>query len=136
MYNGKRYLACLNVTDRSTFESFQTCKINHILNCNDKYLINLISCKICGLRYVGSAMDPFFYCWNNYRNNSRRAEEGVEHMQADLSEPFASHGHNGFLEDCIITLIDKADGANTTRGEEYWRRVMKTVLPYGLITLA
>ena len=48
-------------------------------------------------------------------------------MQADLFEHFASHGHNGFLEDCTLTLIHKNDGADPTRREEYWRRVLKTV---------
>ena len=45
-------------------------------------------------------------------------------MQADLFEHFASNGHNGFLEDCTITLIDKTAGADPTRREEYWRRVL------------
>ena len=36
------------------------------------------------------------------------------------------------LQDCSITLIDKADGSNPTRGEEYWRVVLKTVALYGL----
>ena len=40
-------------------------------------------------------------------------------MQADLFEYFASHGRNGFLEDCTITLIGKTDRADSTRREEY-----------------
>ena len=85
---------------------------------------------------VGSTTDPFCYRWNNYKDNNRKAERRVEHMQADLFEHFASNGHNGFLEDCTITLIDKTDGADPTRREEYWRRVLKTVSPYGLNTVA
>ena len=137
--NGKRCLVCLNIAETDTFESFQTkkqYKINHNLNCNDKCLVYLLSCKICGLQYVGSTTDPFRYRWNNYKDNNRKAERGVEHMQADLFEHFASNGHNGFLEDCTITLIDKTDGADPTRREEYWRRVLKTVSPYGLNTVA
>ena len=57
-------------------------------------------------------------------------------MQADLFEHFDSHGHSGFLEDCTIALIDKTDSADPTRREEYWRRVLKTVAPYGLNTVA
>ena len=57
-------------------------------------------------------------------------------MQADLFEHFAFNGHNGFLEDFTITLIDKTDTADPTRREEYWRRVLKTVSPYGLKTVA
>ena len=51
-------------------------------------------------------------------------------MQADLFEYFASHGHNSCLEDCTTTLADKTDGADPTRREGYWRRVLKTVSPY------
>ena len=137
--NGKRCLVCLNVVETDTFESFQTkkqYKINHNLNCNDKCLIYLLSCKICGFQYVDSTTDPFRYRWNNYKDNNRKAERGVEHMQADLLKHVASHGHSGFLEDCTITLIDKTDGADPTRREEYWRRVLKTVSPYGLNTVA
>ena len=77
------------------------------MNCNDKCLIYLLSCKICGLQYVGSTADPFRYRWNNYKDNNRKAERGVEHIEADLFEHFASREHSGFLEDCTITLIDK-----------------------------
>ena len=31
--------------------------------------------------------------------------------------------------------IDKTDGSDPTRREEYWRRVLKTVTPYGLNTI-
>ena len=42
---------------------------------------------------------------------------------------------NSLLEDCNITLIDKTDGSDPIRREEYWRRVLKTVTPYGLNTI-
>ena len=38
-------------------------------------------------------------------------------MQAYLFQHFASHGHNGFLEDCTINLADKSNVA----GGGYWR---------------
>ena len=123
----------------NTFISFQAkkqYKINHNLNCNDKCLVYLLLRKICGLQYVRSTTNPFRYRWNNYKDNNRKAERGVEYMQIDLFEHFVSNGHNGFLEDCNITLIDKTDGADPTRREEYWRRVLKTVSPYGLNTVA
>ena len=53
-------------------------------------------------------------------------------MQPELFEHFHSKEHNGFLQDCSITLIDKTDGSDPTRREEYWRVVLKTVAPYGL----
>ena len=56
-------------------------------------------------------------------------------MQADLFERFSPNGHNDFSEDCAIILIDKTNGADPTRREEYWRRVLKTVSSYGLNTV-
>ena len=113
---------CLNINETDTFESFQTkqkYKINHHLNCNDKCLIYLLSCKICGLQYVGSTDD-------------RKTLRGEEHMQPELFEHFAADNHNCLLTDCNITLTDKTDGSDPTRREEYWRKVLKTVTPYGL----
>ena len=67
------------------------------------------------MQHVGSTTDSFRYHWNNYKDDSKKAERGVEHMQADLFEHFAFNGHNGVFEDCTITLIDKTDGADATR---------------------
>ena len=53
-------------------------------------------------------------------------------MQPLVFEHFPSNNQKGFLEDCSITLIDKTDGADLTRREEYWRRVLKTVPSSGL----
>ena len=53
-------------------------------------------------------------------------------MQRLVFEHFSSNDHNGFLEDCSITLIDKTDGSDPTRREEYWSRVRKTVNRYRL----
>ena len=54
-----------------------------------------------------------------------------------LFEHFSSNDHKGFLEDCSITLLDKTDGFDLTRREEYWRRVLRPeswspITPYGL----
>ena len=129
LYFGKRCLVCLNVSEADTFESFQTkkqYKTNRNLNYNDKCLIYLLYYKICGLQYIGSTTDPFRY---HYKDNNRKAEKRDEHIQtwADLFEHFTSHGHNLFLEDCAVTLIDKTDVVDPHRREEYWRRVTKTV---------
>ena len=41
-------------------------------------------------------------------------------MQPELFEHFHSEEHNGFLQDCITTLIDKTDDSDPTRRKEYW----------------
>ena len=50
--NDKRCQVCLSIKETDTSGSFQTkqkYKINHHLNYNDKCLIYLLSCKVCGL---------------------------------------------------------------------------------------
>ena len=131
----KLCLVCLNVSETDVFQWFQTkeqYKINHQLICNDKCLIYLLSCKVCGVQYVGSTTDKFRLRWNNYKENNRKAKRGEEHMQPLVFEYFSSNYHNSFLEDCSGTLIDKTNRSDPTRREEYWRRVLKTVTPYGL----
>ena len=66
--------------------------------------------------------------WNNYKDNDRKAQ-WVEYMQTILFEHFYSEEHNGFLQDCCISLIDKTDGSDPTRRDEYWRVLLKTVAP-------
>ena len=87
------------------------------------------------MQYVGSTTDKFTLVWNNYKENNRKAKTPEEHMQPLLFENFSSNDHNGFLEDCSITLIGKTNGSDPTRRDEYWRRVLKTVPPYGLNTI-
>ena len=94
-----------------------------------------MSCKACGLQYVGSTTDKFRLRWNSYKENDRKALRGEEHMQSELFEHFAADNHNCFLTDCSITMIDKTNGSDPTRREEYWKTVLKTVAPYGLNTL-
>ena len=129
---------CLNVSETDVFQLFQAKEhynINHQLNCNDKCLLYLLSCKVRSLQYAGSTTDKFGSGWNNCKENNRKAKRGEEHMQPLVFGHFSSNDYNGFLEDCSITLIDKTDRSDPTRTEEYWRRVLKSVTPYGLNTI-
>ena len=101
------------------------------MNCNDKCLTYLFSCKVSGLQYL---TDKFRFRWNNYHENDSKALRGEEHMKPELFEHFAADSHSCFLTDCSITLIGKTDGSDPTRREEYWRKVLKTVAQYGLNT--
>ena len=97
-------------------------------------LTHLLSCKVCCLQYAGTSTDKFCFCWNNYKENNKKALKGEEHMQLKLFEHFAVDNHNCFLKQCSITLIDKIDVSRPTRRGEYWRKVLKTVASYGLNT--
>ena len=108
--NGRSCQVCLSINEIGTYESFQTkqiCKINHHSNYSGKCLINLLSCKVCGLQYVGSPTDKFCLLWNSYKENDRNTLRGEEHMQPKLFEHFADDKHNCFLNYCSITMILK-----------------------------
>ena len=93
-----------------------------------------MSCKVCDLQYVGSTTNKYYFRWNNYKENDTKALRGKEQMQPELSEHFVVDNRNCFLTDCSITLNEKKDGSNPTRREEYWKKVLETVAPYGLNT--
>ena len=112
---------CLKINETYTFESFQTkqeYKINHELNCNNKCLIYVLFCKVCGRQYGGSTTEKFCFCWNKYKENDRKALRGEEHIQPELFEHFAAENHNCFLNDWDIVLTDKTHCSDPTR-EEY-----------------
>ena len=52
-------------------------------------------------------------------------------MQEHLFEHFKSEDHSGFLGNVSITLIDKTDGKDPKRRENYWMRTLKTYAPFG-----
>lgn len=132
-----RCLTCLNIQEVSFFQSSvdgKQYKINHRLNCDDKCLIYLLSCKVCGKQYVGQTTDKFRFRWNNYKACQRKAVLGQEHPQSFFHQHFLSADHNGLLEDCKIFLIDKTDASDPTRRESFWIRRLKTICPEGLNT--
>ena len=53
-------------------------------------------------------------------------------MQEPLFRHFSGPGHNGFLNDVSITLIDKTHPSDPLKPEEYWRKTLKTMAPFGL----
>ena len=71
----------------------------------------------------------------DYKENDTKTLKGEEHMQPELFKHFEAINYNCFLTDCSITLTDKTDGSDPTRREEYRRKILKTVAPYGLNTL-
>ena len=40
--------------------------------------------------------------------------------------------HSGSLNNASITFIDKTDGKNLKKREDYWRKTLKTYSPFGL----
>ena len=107
-------------------------KINHKFNCNDKCLVYLATSKICNKQYTGQTADSFRSRWNNYKFKSRKFDRNEKCMQEYLYSHFESEGHNGFLEDVSIALIDKTDGSDPTKRETFWIHTLNTLATYGL----
>ena len=53
-------------------------------------------------------------------------------FQEHLFRHFHSGEHTGFLENVKITLIDKSDGQNAKKRENYWSRTLKIYASCGL----
>ena len=75
------------------------------------------------MQFVGSTTDKFRGRWKITRKTIGKPKE----ERNICSQLFLS-----IVLETIITVIDKTDGSDPTRKEEYWRRVLKIVTPYGL----
>ena len=52
-------------------------------------------------------------------------------MQEHLYRHFSSPSHRGFHNYVSVTLIDKTDGSDPKKQEDYWVKTLKTMGPYG-----
>ena len=87
-----------------------TFMINHSLNCGDKCLIYLMTCKQCNKQYTGETTDLFRNRWNNYKDNARKFDRKEFCLQEHLYKHLQVEGHKGFLNEVSVTFVDKTDG--------------------------
>ena len=83
--------------------------INHRLDCNSRNVVYLISCKVCGLQYVGSTTTKLRLRFNNHKSRLRaHAKMSAANRGGDdlIYKHFNNHGHHG-LQDVSIKLIDR-----------------------------
>ena len=76
--------------------------------------------------------DDFRYRWNNYKSNSRKFDRKESCMQEHLYRHFSSPGHRRLLNNVSVKLIDKTNGSDPEKREDYWMKTLKTMAPYGL----
>ena len=113
----KRCTTCKNLKVASEFtsrESGKTYQINFELNCNSKSLIYLISCKTCGIQYVGQTTRRWRDRWNLYKQNQDLAKKGQHHQQPKFHQHFLAEDHNGLVADADVILIDKTNSVTPT----------------------
>ena len=98
--NGKHCEVCKNVLETYTFafsNGQTTYKTNHKFDCNEKYLVYLITCKKCLNQCVGQIIDIFRSRWNNYKNSFRKFDKLEDCMQRRLYKHFQLPHHTGFF---------------------------------------
>ena len=123
---------CDYMSDTDTFTSNasgESFEINHHLNCDDRCIINLLTCKQLQKQYTWETTDDFRYTWSNYKSNFRKFDKKQSCMQEHLYRRFSSPGHMGFLNDVSGTLIDKMVGSDSKKREDYWMSTLKTMAP-------
>ena len=85
-------------------------------------MIYLLTCNHCRKQHVAETTKSF----------SRKITRNEICMQEHLFRHSDSEDHSGFLENASITLIDKTDGRDANRKDDYWRRTLKTYAHCGL----
>ena len=109
--------------------------INHRLDVNSRNVVYLVSCKVCGLQYVGSTTTKFRLRFNNHKS---RLQEHFKMSDANkvgddlIYRYFYSQGHHG-LQDVTIQLIDKVNAKDDLIVKEgQWAYRLRSLRPDGL----
>ena len=136
--NSNRCQICTFLCLGRVFQSNKTGKeftINYNLNCNSKNVVYLITCKKCGIQYVGSTTTAFRTRFNNHKsrvNAHVNLSSGSKEKDDVLYRHFHSKGHFG-LEHMSIQLIDWVKGERELRDKEgQWIYKLRTLIPHGL----
>ena len=133
----KRCKTCTYVSQGSTFKSTVTHKNYSVVSPNISMTCdteNLITCRKCGIQYVGETGQKLRSRVNNHRNRLRQLSNLY------LYQHFNSDGHSE--EDISIMPIEEVTCTSGSTGvslsakrlerEGYWYRELCTVYPYGL----
>ena len=121
---------CKNIVETTEFKSNATnatYKINFGLDCNSLAVIYLISCKICGLQYVGECTTKWRTRWANYVQHSKYARSGKTHSQPEFHKHFLQEDHFNLTSDVEITLIDKTNSVSPKIREKFWINKLDTL---------
>ena len=101
------------------------------LHCNSTNVVYLITCKSCGLQYVGSTIRKFRLRHNVYRS-SQNLHTTKKVKQQQFHEHFSQPGHLRWA-DFDIMLIDQGNStADTRKREMFWQYKLNTFIPEGL----
>ena len=92
------------------------------LNCDDRYIIYLLTCKQCQKKYTGETTDDIKYRWNNCKSKSWKFDRKESCMEEYLYINFISPDQRSFLNDVSVTLITKQMDQTLRKGKTTgWR---------------
>ena len=142
---GPRCQVCDVVVESTEFTNRDRTKTYQIrqgpLDCNSKFVIYLLECKVCGKQNCGSTETLFRYRFNNYKSKFRKyhsmfvkgtLDQGEKVEQASFHRHFCEEGHHG-MEDWSVKLIDRAeDLPGALLKESFWQYKLDTYAPNGL----
>ena len=100
------------------------------MTCATKNVIYLISCKKCGIQYVGETSQALRSRMNNHRQRLNQM------CNLFLYQHFYSSGHSE--DDIAIEEVSLEEGeclslaSKRLQREEYWYKELATIYPYGL----
>ena len=121
-----------NVTHRK-YEAISY--VNESLNCHSQNLIYLLSCRCCGIQYVGETVKPLHQRVNIHRTSKEGCEHEIRHRDSvcdgfhfsiQILEKLPGSGYlsDGSM-DPEMTKIRRAK-------EDEWMKKIRTIYPYGL----
>ncbi len=107
-------------------------KIQQNSNCESKNVVYLLSCKKCGLQYVGETKRSLWQRFGEHKNSVKNKK-----MNTLMVQHFNQVGHS--VEDMTIMVLhqnDNGQGSGVKGGliqcEDFYIRLLNTVYPYGL----
>ena len=124
------------------FTSFHTKKVHKcknlpskpLITCELSNLIYLITCKKCGLQYVGETKRPFR---QRMYEHTRSVIADQENRHTPVSRHFSQHNHG--VKDMEFSIIhwmgspDKSDNTPARRSQElYYIWLLPTLAPAGI----
>ena len=129
---------CNYVAPTSSFTSHTTKRsynINYQLDCNSNNVVYLITCKVCGLQYVGSTSTKFRLRFNNHKSRLRAHSRkcNIDKESDDfVYKHFHGPRHHG-LRDVSVQIIDKVhNNEKLFIKEGKWAYRLQTLKPEGL----
>ena len=87
-------------------------------------MIYLLAYKCRVKQYVRKITDEFRLRWNNYKNNDKKMY-GMMHVYRNICLSISKVNVTVFLGNVSITLIDKTNGKDPIKRENYWMRALK-----------